>query len=138
MRFLPIPGYPNYQIREDGCIRRKIGPDKWREVKATWDSNHHYRIVALWENGIRSTHMLHHLVAAAHGLSLADAKRCIYGCYHLTPGVRDHVREALAQQVEKWMQDPDQYHDEILYYQEFLRQMSTETGNRYEQTGKEI
>ena len=44
----------------------------------------------------------------------------------------------LARQVEEWMQDPDQYHDEILYYQEFLPQISSETGNHYEQTGKEI
>lgn len=31
------------------------------------------------------------------------------------------------------MKEPETYHDEILYYQEFLRQLSTETGNKYKE-----
>lgn len=133
MKFLPIPGYPNYRISQDGEVKRQTGPEKFRTVQSTWDANSHYRIIALWKDGQRQTHMLHHLVAAAHGLSIADAKRYIYGGYELKPGARDRVRETLAKQVEEWMKEKETYHDEILYYQEFLRQLSTETGNKYKE-----
>lgn len=133
MRFLPIPGYPNYQISQDGVVRRQIGPEKFRTVQSTWDNNGHYRIITLWQDGHRQTYMLHHLVAVTHGLSVGDAKRCVYGGYELKPGARDHVRETLARQIEEWLKEPETYHDEILYYQEFLRQLSTETGNKYKE-----
>lgn len=72
-------------------------------------------------------------MAVTHGLSVGDAKRCIYGGYELKQGARDHVRETLARQIEEWLKEPETYHDEILYYQEFLRQLSTETGNKYKE-----
>lgn len=53
MRFLPIPGYPNYQISQDGEVKRQTGPEKFRTVQSTWDNNGHYRIITLWQDGHR-------------------------------------------------------------------------------------
>ena len=44
MKFLPIPGYPNYRISQDGDVKRQTGPEKFRTVQSTWDNNGHYRI----------------------------------------------------------------------------------------------
>lgn len=61
--FVPITGYNNYDVNEDGVVVRRSNNGKCSYVKATLDSNKRYKVVTLWKGSHRKTFMLHNLVA---------------------------------------------------------------------------
>lgn len=119
--FIPITGYNNYSINEDGVVMRRSSNGRCSFVKATLDSNKRYKIVTLWKGSHRKTFMLHNLVAENFGIPVDVVKRHLYEGYSINNSTaKENVKSWVRDKLYKCCKDQDTFHDEILYLKKIL------------------
>lgn len=119
--FVPITGYNNYEVNEDGVVVRRSSNGKCSYVKATLDSNKRYKIVTLWKGNHRKTFMLHNLVAENLGIPVDVVKRHLYEGYSINNlKAKENVKSWVRSKLCECCEDKDVFHDEILYLKKIL------------------